>query len=304
VANKLSKEERERVIEVVNSKAYCDLPVCKIVPLLADKACYIASESTMYRILREEKQLKHRCKNKQRKHKKPDAYEANGPNQVWTWDISYLPTTIRGVYFYLYMIVDIYSRKIVGHAVHTEEKSEHAAGLIKQACLDERIAENTLILHSDNGSPMRGCSMMAMLEKLGVKASFSRPSVSDDNPYSEALFRTVKYHESYPTHEKFFEVTAARRWTEKFTNWYNYKHLHSALKFITPAERHEGQDVLLLEKRHEVYTQAQKNNPARWSRKTRNWSRIASVSLNAYRKKSIQSKDLSQKQQRVSGYAV
>ena len=283
IANQLSIEERKRVIEVVNSREYCDFPVCKIVPLLADKACYLASESTMYRILRQEKQLKHRYKNKQRKHKKPDACEAHGPNQVWTWDISYLPTTITGLYFYLYMIVDIYSRKIVGFSVHTEERSEHAAGLIKQACLDELVAENTLILHSDNGSPMRGCSMMAMLEKLGVKPSFSRPSVSDDNPYSESLFRTVKYHESYPTQEKFSDITAARSWTEKFVNWYNYNHLHSAIKFVAPAERHAGTDTLQLEKRHAVYTKAQQNNPERWSGKTRNWRRITSVSLNAYR---------------------
>ena len=207
-ANQLTPEEKDMVLEIANSKAYRDLPPCKIVPCLADEGRYIASESTFYRILRAEKQLAHRQHSKPAKHHKPTAFKASGPNQVWSWDISYLPTTISGLYFYLYMIVDIYSRKIVGWSIHDSQTSELASLLIKQACLDEGVKQDQLALHSDNGKPMKGATMLAMLEKLGVIPSFSRPSVSDDNPYSESLFKTVKYHPSFPATSKFDPISS------------------------------------------------------------------------------------------------
>lgn len=183
--NKLTEEERNMILTTVNSPAYQDLPPSKIVPLLADEGLYIASESTFYRILREANQLTHRLTSRAATHKRPDAYTAYTANQVWSWDISYLPTQVRGLYFYLYFIMDIYSRKIVGFSIHENESSEHAAMLMKQSCLDEQIKPDQLVLHSDNGAPMKGLTMLAMLQELGVIPSFSRPSVSDDNPYSE-----------------------------------------------------------------------------------------------------------------------
>ena len=153
VANKLTPLERERAIEIANSKAYSDLPPCKIVPLLADNDEYIASESTFYRILSAEKQLTHRLSSKAPTHKKSEAYTATGPCQVFSWDITYLPAQVQGLFFYLYLIMDIYSRKIVGWSVHEEQSSSQAATLIKQVCLDEKIEEQQLVLHSDNGSP-------------------------------------------------------------------------------------------------------------------------------------------------------
>ena len=282
--NKLTPEQRDMVITTANNATYRDLPPCKIVPLLADKGEYIASESTFYRILKEENQLAHRQTSRISKHKRPEPYEAYGSNQVWSWDISYLPTKVAGMYFYLYLIVDIYSRKIVGFNVHAEESSTHAASLIKQACLDEDVNHKKLILHSDNGSPMRGATMLATLEKLGVIPSFSRPSVSDDNPYSEALFRTVKYHNSFPMLDKFENISSARVWTEKFVAWYNNDHLHSALKFVTPNQRHSGEDLLIRTKRHKVYQLAKAHNPERWSRNTRNWSLPSSTTLNPGKK--------------------
>jgi putative transposase len=150
-ANKLTDIERSRILMIANSAEYQNLPPCKIVFMLADEGCYVASESTFYRVLRAEKQLTHRLSSRPAKHHKPKAFEASGPNQVWSWDISYLPTQVRGLYFYLYMIVDIYSRKVVGWSVHEVESSEHAAGLIKQACLDENINQDQIVLHSDNG---------------------------------------------------------------------------------------------------------------------------------------------------------
>lgn len=282
--NKFSDEERDRVLTTVNGSVYRDLPACKIVPMLADLGAYIGSESTIYRILRQENQLSHRQASRPAKHQRPQAYEAHQANQVWSWDITYLPTLVQGLFFYLYLIMDIYSRKIVGWCVQEAESSEHAAQLIKQACLDEQVVEAQLVLHSDNGSPMKGITMIAMLEKLGVIPSFSRPSVSDDNPYSESLFKTLKYHPSFPRLAKFATLVEARQWCEKFTQWYNTVHLHSALKFVTPQQRHTGEDILLRQQRHAVYLEAQKCHPERWARDTRNWAIETVVSLNPKKK--------------------
>ena len=284
VGNKLTEEEKAMILETVNSSEYRDLSPSQIVPHLADKGIYIASEASFYRVLREAKQLEHRQRSKQPKHNKPEAYTATGPNQVWTWDITYLPTTVRGIYVYLYMIIDIYSRKIVGWSVHEVQTSEHAGNLIRQACIDENVERDQLTLHSDNGTPMKGATMLAMLEKLGVVPSFSRPSVSDDNPFSEALFRTVKYHPTFPITAKFETITDARNWVIDFTTWYNNVHLHSALKFITPSQRHRGDDAQILKERHRVYQEAKERNPARWSRNTRNWQPASVVTLNPNKK--------------------
>jgi transposase InsO family protein len=285
--NKLTQEQRDMLIRTANKTIYRDLPPCKIVPLLADTGRYIASESTFYRVLREEKQLAHRQICRPAKHHRPKPYEASSANQVWSWDISYLPTRVAGLYFYLYMIVDIYSRKIVGFSIHGQESSEHAANLITQACLDEGVLQEQLVLHSDNGSPMRGATMLATLEKLGVTPSFSRPSVSDDNPYSEALFRTVKYHATFPRLDKFETLIEARQWSERFVLWYNNEHLHSALKFVTPQQRHSGEDKAIRAYRHEVYQAARASYPERWSGQTRNWSLPETVTLNPNKKNKL-----------------
>lgn len=286
----LSEETKIKLMEVINSKKYCDLPPCKIVPLLADEGCYIASESTIYRILRKERQLTHRTKSKSKKHSKPQSFVASKPNQVWSWDISYLPTTVRGIYFYLYMVVDIYSRKIIGWSIHDVQSSDYSSKLIKQCCLDENVHKEQLVLHSDNGKPMKGATMLATLEKLGVKPSFSRPSVSDDNPYSESLFKTVKYHSTYPDIEKFESIDDARTWMEKFSTWYNNEHLHSGIKYVTPMQRHTGKDIKILQNRHKVYQEAKKCNPGRWSGSTRNWIHCNVVYLNPKKNKDAVSK--------------
>jgi putative transposase len=282
--NKLSEKERDIMLTIANSKMYQNLSPCKIVPMLADEGCYIASESTFYRVLRAENQLTPRQLSRPAKHHKPEAYEATGANQIWSWDISYLPTQVRGLYFYLYMIVDVFSRKIVGWSVHEIESSEYAAKLINQACLDEKINRDQIVLHSDNGSSMKGATMLAMLQTLGIIPSFSRPSVSDDNPYSEALFKTLKYHPTFPKWTKFVEINAARIWCEKFVFWYNQVHLHSALKFVTPTQRHNGEDTTIRHKRHLVYQTARNQNPERWSRNSRDWSLPEIVTLNPNKK--------------------
>jgi len=197
--NKLTSSEHDRIIETANEPAYADLPPSKIVPLLADKGIYMASESSFYRVLKANDQLKHRHKAKPTKRiKKPKAFVATEPNQLYSWDITYLPTTIKGIFWSLYLVMDIYSRKIVGWQVYENESSALAADLMKHICQQEGIARDQVILHSDNGSPMKGATMLATLQELGVMPSFSRPSVSNDNPYSESLFRTLKYRPEYP----------------------------------------------------------------------------------------------------------
>ena len=278
--HKLTEIERAEVLAVANSDEFGHLPPSQIVPRLADQGSYLASESTFYRILREEKQLAHRRSERPAQTRtKPRAICATAPNQLYSWDITYLPSLIRGQFFYLYLFVDIFSRKIVGWQVYEEENSVLAGELLRDLCHHEGIQSRQLILHSDNGSPMKGSSMLATLQQLGVMPSFSRPSVSNDNPYSESLFKTLKYRPEYPL-KPFANVTEARLWVTGLVEWYNHEHRHSAIRFVTPAQRHEGLDENLLDNRKAVYEAARARHPQRWSGSTRNWQRIQSVHLN------------------------
>lgn len=278
--NKLSDEERQQVLRVCNHPQYRSLPPSQIVPMLADQGTYIASESSFYRILREEGQLHRRGRAaKPSQLVKPKGYRATGPKQVWSWDITYLASSVRGAFYRLYLIMDIFSRKIVGWEVHSEESSDHASTLIRKACLSEGIREKGLVLHSDNGGPMKGATMLATLQKLGVVPSFSRPSVSDDNPYSESLFRTLKYAPAYPA-TPFESIEAARRWVYGFVQWYNDTHRHSAIRYVTPNQRHNGDDKQILNERKATYAEARKRTPQRWSRQIRNWDQDEEVWLN------------------------
>jgi putative transposase len=279
-ANKLSAEERDEILTLCNQPEYRSLPPSQIVPRLADEGRYIASESSFYRVLREANQQHHRGRSAPpRKVTPPKGYKATAPNQVWSWDITYLATAIKGKFYRLYLIEDIYSRKIVGSEVHENETADHASQLIRKACLKEGIHHSGLVLHSDNGSPMKGATMLATLQRLGIVPSFSRPSVSDDNPYSESLFRTLKYSPRYPS-QPFESLEAARAWVEHFIAWYNEEHCHSQIKFVTPAQRHRGEDKALLARREAVYAAARASNPARWSGDTRDWTPVTEVWLN------------------------
>lgn len=251
-ANRLSELERQRILKVVNAPENAHLPPSQIVPKLADQGLYLASESTFYRILKEAKQNAHRHRSKPRKPaQKPQALTAHGPNQLLSWDITYLPTQVKGQFFYLYMVLDVYSREIVGWQVHVEESSDLAADLMKAICQREGI-QDQVTLHSDNGSPMKGATMLATLQNLGVMTSFSRPAVSNDNPYSESLFRTLKYRPDYPE-KPFADLRAARDWVEHFVTWYNYEHYHSSIRFVTPQQRHTGEDRHILANRQQAY---------------------------------------------------
>ena len=277
--NKLSDEERFEILQVVNSHEYANLVPAQIVPKLADQGIYIASESTIHRILKEEKQSTYRAKTKAPVKRVPPTHIATAQNQVWTWDITWLDGSVKGLYFKLYMILDMFSRMIVGYEVWETENAEYAKILVKRALLAQKISGKPLILHSDNGSPMKAATFLATLEKLGVQSSFSRPRVSNDNPYSESLFKTMKYVPSFPN-GGFANILEAREWVTKFVYWYNHVHMHSGIKYLTPFQRHYSLDKNIIENRKRVYIMAKENHPERWSREIRNWDLPKYVSLN------------------------
>lgn len=277
--NKLSERAREELLSVINRPEYRDLPPSQIVPRLADQGRYYVSESTWYRVLRQERQLQHRHGWRAPEHRRPAPVVATAPNQVYSWDITYLPSGIQGVFFYLYVFLDIFSRKIVGWQVHERESGDYASMLLQEICWREGVAKDQIVLHSDNGAVMKGASMLSMMQALGIIPSFSRPSVSDDNPYSEAWFRTAKYAPLYPG--RFEDIQEAREYFERFVNWYNEEHYHSGIGFVTPAQRHRGEDVAILAKRKVVYEQAKARYPERWNgRNTRKWEYTREVHLN------------------------
>lgn len=281
-ANKLSEDERQAVLAVVNSAEFASLPPSQIVPALVDRGEYLASESTVYRIMKAAALQHHRGRAKTPTSRVVTSHCATEANRLWSWDITWLPTAVKGLYFYWYMVLDVYSRKIVAHEVHIAESSDLAAQLMRKASLSEGLAGRQVVLHSDNGSAMKGATMLATLEKLGVVPSFSRPRVSNDNPFAESLFRTCKYRPNYPR-KPFETVGQARAWTLQFVQWYNHQHKHSGLKFVTPAQRHSGQADAILRYREQVYEAAKQRRPERWSGETRNWQLKDEVWLNPER---------------------
>lgn len=281
-ANKLDAQERLAVLAAANQPGYASLTPHQIVPKLADEGIYLASESTFYRVLKAAGQGQRRGRSKTARARAITTHVARGPNQVWCWDITWLPTTVKGMFFYWYMVKDIFSRKLVANEVHVSESSELAAQLITRACLREQIVGKNVVLHSDSGSPMKGATMLSRMYELGVLPSYSRPRVSNDNAYAEALFRTAKYCPLWPE-QPFESLDQARNWVLKFVRWYNEEHRHSALKYVTPVQRHTGQAPALLDKRIAVYQAARHRNPERWSRSIRNWALEDTVYLNPER---------------------
>jgi putative transposase len=278
--NKLSQAERDALLALVNTKEYRDLSPKQIVPRLADLGRYLASESTVYRLLRAANQLSHRGPAAApTTSRRPAQYVATGPNQVWSWDITYLRSELAGSFYYLYMIVDVWSRKIVSWEVHDVESGELATALLVKAITTEN-SPTIAVLHSDNGAPMKSATLKATLDRLGITPSYSRPRVSDDNPYSEALFRTLKYRPGYP-HRPFKARAQARLWVEGFVHWYHHEHLHSAIGYVTPIQRHQRAYAPVLAARRHVYQEAKRKHPQRWgSRPIRAWSAPELVSLN------------------------
>lgn len=278
--NKLNTEEREQILKIACSAEFRDKTPWQIVPTLADRGIYIGSEASFYRILRQEKLLAHRQSSNPPRHERPKELVAIKPNQVWSWDITYLKSNVLGKFYYLYLAMDIYSRKIVAWDIAEQEKSEISSKMIRKACLSEGVQRHQLFIHSDNGGPMKGATMLATLRRLGVLPSFSRPRVSDDNAFSESLFKTMKYSSYYPR-KPFSSVEEAKEWFRFFLDWYNNRHLHSGIKYVSPAVRHQMKDSVILMQRRAVYEEAKTKNPLRWVQKPRNWEPVPFVILNA-----------------------
>jgi putative transposase len=279
-SHQLTIAEEVAILATCNQAEYRSLPPSQIVPKLADKGIYLASESSFYRVLKKHQQQNHRGRMKpRRKMPEPTSFTATGPNQVWSWDISYCPSAVRGQHWYLYVVLDIYSRKIVAWEVHDAESGILAKQLIERALLREGCWHKPPVLHSDNGAPMTSHTLRARLAELGMPMSHSRPRVSNDNPYSESLFRTLKYCPAWPS-KGFATLADVRDWMLIFEQAYNSHHLHSGINFVTPNARHEGKDGEQLKYRKRVYEEAKRQNPRRWSRATRNWEPVGAVALN------------------------
>ena len=284
-AHALSAQEREALLCVANEARFADVPPARIVPMLADEGVYLASESSFGRVLRKHGQTRHRGRAKAPSTARPPTtHIATGPRQVWCWDMTYLPSQVAGRFFYLYVILDLYSRKIVGWEVHDKDDAEYAADVVRRAALSEGLSllETKPVLHGDNGASLKSTTVLALLHWLGVKPSYSRPRVSDDNAFSEALFRTAKYRPEFPN-TGFYDLAEARHWATNFVHWYNVEHRHSGIRYVSPAQRHAGSDHAILAARHVIYEQARQLNPARWSGATRDWTPVGSVALNPER---------------------
>jgi putative transposase len=258
----LSPDERAEVRTVLNSERFQDSPPRQVYATLLDEAQYLCHWRTMYRILDEYQEVTER--RDQRPHtiyQKPELV-ATAPNQVWSWDITQLKGPAKWCYFYLYVILDIFSRYVVGWLMAEQESAELAHRLITETCAKQGIKPEQLTLHSDRGSPMTSKLVTQLLTDLGIIKSHARPRTADDNPYSEAQFKTLKYRPDYP--DRFQNLAHARQWGQSVFTWYNHDHYHSALGLLTPASVHYGQADLILAQRQQVLQAAYLAHPERF----------------------------------------
>ena len=253
---------RDEIRQVLCSERFGDLAPAQIYATLLDEGTYLCSERTMYRILHESDLVRERRRGHRRSGHVPPRVHATGPNQAWSWDISRLRGPVVRSWFYLYVVLDIYSRKIVAWSIDTIESDKVAKRLIERACQREGIEADQLILHSDRGAQMTGNTIAELLEDLGVTRSLSRPRTSNDNPYSEANFKTAKYRPDYP--DRFESLDEARSWMRRFARWYNHDHYHSAVAYLHPADVHAGVTDDIVAARQAVLDTAYTANPDRF----------------------------------------
>jgi putative transposase len=258
----LPPAEREKVRDLLNSARFVDSSPRQVYGTLLDEGQYLCSVSTMYRILQAYKEVRERRNQKQNPvYKRPELL-ATGPNQVWSWDITMLRGPVPHVYYYMYTILDIFSRYVVGYMVATREEATLARQLVADSCAKQGIEPDQLILHADRGSAMISKTLALLLADLGVGKSHSRPYTSDDNPFSEAQFKTMKYRPDYP--DRFGSPQDARRWVHPFIHWYNNEHRHTGLGLMTPATVHYGLAVELTVQRQVTLQVAYEKNPERF----------------------------------------
>ena len=282
--NKLSGHEERRFLAVLTSPEYRDLSPRQVIPALAEQGTYIASEATAYRLLHKHGLQNHLESKRPAVRRKPDELLASAPNQIYCWDITYLKACPLGRFYYLYMVTDIFSRRIVAARVYEAENDENAAELFREVQQSEKLSPGQVTLHADNGGAMKGATLKATLERMGIMTSYSRPRVSDDNPYIESLFGTMKTRVGYPK-KPFESGAAAQAWVDNFVRWYNEEHRHSGINWITPLDRHTGKERELLRRREETYRKAKRRHPERWSRDIRNCAPAPAVTLNPTNKR-------------------
>jgi putative transposase len=259
---KLSPQERYAVHQQLVSDRFIDQAPASVFASLLDEGTYLCSERTMYRILDEQQEVRER-RNQLRhpSYSKPELL-ATAPNQVWSWDITKLKGPVTWSYFYLYVILDIFSRYVVGWMVADREASTLATDLIGQSCEKQRIRRHQLILHADRGSSMKSKLVANLLADLSITKTHSRPHVSDDNPYSEAHFKTLKYRPEFP--KRFGSIQDAKQFCRTFFTWYNCEHKHSGIAMLTPETVHYGRAEAVLEKRQLALSNAFKLIPKRF----------------------------------------
>jgi putative transposase len=277
VPRKLSEEERREIRTLCCNDEFKDANPYEIVITLLERRSYLASISSFYRVLKAANLLNHRSnKNPGRKHAAPPEVIANGPNQVWCWDITWLPTDVKGIFLYAYHIIDVWDKSIVDWAVHDTESEHHAKRLFERALTEQ--GDPKVHIHSDNGNPMKGISLLSLLYYLKCKNSFSRPRVSNDNPYIESFFGTMKCSVKYPG--RFAGISEARTWMAEFVDWYNTAHRHSGINFFTPRQLRTGEYKKMVEIRNQTMNDAWSRKPERWSKPVKQWSQNHTVYLN------------------------
>jgi putative transposase len=265
-ARALTTAERERVLELLHSERFVDCSPAQVWAMLLDEGTYLASERTMYRLLaahhggvRERRdQLTHPA------YAKPELLSQR-PNELWSWDITKLKGPAKWTAFYLYVILDVFSRYAVGWTVQYRETGQLATALIAQSVEQQQITREQLTVHADRGIPMRSKPVAFLMADLGVTKSHSRPYTSTDNPYSEAQFKTLKYRPEFP--DRFDSIEQAREFCRRFFHWYNHEHRHSGIGLMTPAALHYGQAEQLHAARARVLEAAYARNPERFIRR-------------------------------------
>lgn len=261
VPRKFSEEEKEILYQTANKEEYRDMTPGQIVPSLLEKGLYFGSERTLYRVLREKNALLHRSESrKPQRRYKPAELIAISSDEVYTWDITWLRTDVKGVFLFAYVVIDIFSRLIVGWCIEDCESPDYARNLYERIISNRKVKPK--FVHADNGGPMKGVSLVSFLQGMDIGLSYSRPRVSDDNPFIESFFKTTKYSARYPGH--FVNIASARKWFADFIDFYNTKHLHSGIGYVTPFQKHSGQDIAIFEKRQKTLNKAAKLHPNRF----------------------------------------